>query len=107
MPRLIRAHYIQGEQDRKNVYASPLFAHDLSELPPALVITAENDVLRDEGFAYAKRLQKEGVNIDYKCELGLVHGYFTNMAIFSERINETVAEINRFLIKINQRVKNQ
>jgi len=102
-----RAHYIQGEVDRKNVYASPLLAHDLSQLPPGLIITAENDVLRDEGFAYAKRLQKEGVSIDYKCELGLVHGYFTSMAIFSERINGTIAEINRFLVKINQGVKNQ
>jgi len=101
-----RAHYIKGEEDRKNIYASPLLAHDLSDLPPALVLTAENDVLRDEGFAYAKRLQKEGVNVDYKCELGLVHGYFTNMAIFSARIEETVAEINRFLVKTYQSVKN-
>lgn len=98
-------HYINEEEDKKNVYAAPLQAHDLSELPPALVITSEYDVLRDEGYAYAKRLQGEGVKVDYICELGLVHGYFTNMAIFADRIKGTVTKIEKFLSKMNQTIK--
>jgi len=99
-------HYISKEEDRKNVYAAPLLADDLSGLPPALVITSENDVLRDEGLAYAKRLKSAGVNVQYVCELGLVHGYFTNMAIFSDRIKNTVSQIDKFLSKTSQSVKN-
>ena len=97
-------HYINEVEDKKNVYAAPLQAHDLSGLPPALVITSEYDVLRDEGFAYAKRLKEDGVNVDYICELGLVHGYFTNMAIFADRIKGTVSKIDKFLSKMNQTI---
>ena len=57
-------YYIRNDEDTKNKYVAPLLAEDLSNLPPALVITAENDVLRDEGFAYAKRLKEAGVEVE-------------------------------------------
>ncbi|MGF9966440.1 alpha/beta hydrolase [Bacillus rhizoplanae] len=92
-----RDHYLRNDEDRYNEYAAPLVAKDLSGLPPALVITAENDVLRDEGMAYAERLKKFGVQVKYACELGMVHGFFSHMAIFSKNIESTVSKIDKFL----------
>ena len=99
-------YYINNEEDKKNVLAAPLLAADLSNLPPAFVITAENDVLRDEGMAYAKRLREAGVEVEEVCEKGLIHGYFTNMAVFPERIKGTISSFAKFLDKVNSKVKN-
>lgn len=92
-----RDHYLRNDEDKYNEYASPLVAEDLSGLPPAIVITAENDVLRDEGMAYAERLKKFGVQVEYACELGMIHGFFAHMAIFSKNIESTVSKIDKFL----------
>ena len=99
-------YYITSEADTKNPLVAPLLAENLSNLPPALVITAENDVLKDEGQAYAKRLQEAGVKVDSIYEQGLVHGYFTNMAVFPERIKGTISKITQFINEINPRIKN-
>ncbi|WP_045522015.1 alpha/beta hydrolase [Neobacillus niacini] len=97
-------HYTNNDEEKHHKYVAPLLAADLSDLPPAFVITAENDVLRDEGLAYAERLSKAGVKVDTICEQGLIHGYFTNMAIFPERIKGTISRIAEFLYKIDQLV---
>ncbi|KON88809.1 esterase [Sporosarcina globispora] len=96
-----RNHYLRNEEDRYNGYASPLIAEDISNLPPAIVITAENDVLRDEGKAYADRLQTAGVKVEYACESGMIHGFFSNMAVFPKNIELTVSKINKFLRTTN------
>lgn len=90
-------HYIKDEADKRNPYAAPLVAENLKDLPPAFVITAEFDVLRDEGSAYAESLKEAGVKVETTLEEGLVHGYFTNMAVFPERIKGTISKIEQFL----------
>jgi len=67
-------HYLASPDDGKNPYASPLHASSLSGLPPAMVITAEFDPLRDEGQAYARRLQEAGVKVKSSHYDGMIHG---------------------------------
>jgi len=61
--------------DARDPRVSPLYAHDLSGLPPALIIAAQYDTLRDEAQAYAERLQAAGVAARYVCAAGMVHGF--------------------------------
>jgi acetyl esterase len=74
--RWYREHYLADPDDATNPLASPLRAESLRGLPPALVITAEFDPLRDQGERYARRLAEDGVPVAVTRYEGMVHGFF-------------------------------
>jgi len=89
-------HYTPNVADRESPDCSPLRAESLAGLPPALVINAEYDPLRDEGIAYAARLREAGVDVQTSFYDDVFHGFFT-MPNFIERGNEGIAEAGRFV----------
>jgi acetyl esterase len=74
-------HYAGRQPDIKDPRLSPLYG-DLSGLPPAIIVTAEFDPLRDEGEAYGEALEAAGVPADVRRYPGMIHGFF-DMGAFS------------------------
>ncbi len=71
------SHYLTTLEDGSSPLASPLLADDLARLPPALIVTAELDPLRDEAERYAERLRQAGVPVELACFDGVPHGFFS------------------------------
>jgi acetyl esterase len=82
--------------DATDPRVSPLYAQDLSGLPPALIIAAQYDTLRDEAKAYAERLAGAGVATRYTCFDGMVHGFLQMRGLVAEAQSAT-EEIGRAL----------
>jgi acetyl esterase len=89
-------HYLASDADAANPYACPVQAKTLASLPPAMVITAEFDPLRDEGEAYAARLRGEGVATVIKRYDGVTHGFF-GMPTVIEKGRQAIAEASAAL----------
>jgi acetyl esterase len=94
------AAYLAKPADGSNPYASPLLASDLAGVAPAHVITAEYDVLRDAGEAYARRLAEAGVETTLHRAPRHTHGssvLWQSWKPASEWMNEATAAIRRAL----------
>lgn len=76
--------YAPSEDERRNPYASPLLAASHADLPPALVITAEFDPLRDEGEQYAEAMSAAGVKTEVVRVPGQLHSFMGMMAVCPE-----------------------
>ncbi|UVO34006.1 alpha/beta hydrolase [Bradyrhizobium arachidis] len=94
--RWFRDHYLNGAADTHDWRASPARAENLAGLPPAYVLTAGADPLRDEGSEYAARLKQAGVPVTYKHFPGQFHGFFT-MGKLLQQANVAVSEIGAWL----------
>lgn len=91
-----RSHYLSRPEDARCYQASPLLAQDLSGLPPALIITAECDPLRDEAEAYARRLETAGVTVRCTRYAGMVHPFFAWLGGVRQA-HDAISEIAAFL----------
>jgi acetyl esterase len=80
-------HYAPDPATRANPYASPLRASSLSGLPPAYVVTAEHDPLRDEGFTYADRLRTARVPVEHRHYGSQIHAFFTFTGVLDDADN--------------------
>lgn len=74
--RFYSRQYLGGSFELDDVRARPMIAKDFSRLPPAYVLTAEFDPIRDDGRAYAARLVEAGNDCEYREAGGLIHGFF-------------------------------
>jgi acetyl esterase len=77
-------HYLPPGQDGSDPRASPLLCDSLAGLPPAVVATAECDVLRDEGEQYAARLRADGVSVQLRRHVGMLHGFLACAGVVDE-----------------------
>ena len=94
--RWFRDHYVNSESEYADWRGSPLRASDLRGLPPAIVVTAGADPLRDEGDDYARKLADAGVNVTHKTWPGQFHGFFTMGKVIPEA-NAMVADVCNWL----------
>lgn len=96
-------HYVGNEKLYNEPDVSPLKYDSVKGLPPAIIIAAENDVLKDEGVAYAEKLKQDGVNVQYELIPGVVHGYYSNMDFFADETKQTAQLIVNFINKVEQK----
>ena len=98
--RWFRDHYLNGAADVHDWRASPARARTLIGLPPAYVLTAGADPLRDEGDEYARRLKEAGVAVTHRTFPGQFHGFFT-MGKLLQQANVAAGEIGVWLKGLN------
>jgi len=85
-------HFINIESEADDPFVSPLRAESFRDLPPALILTAEYDPLRDEGEAYAEKLQGAGVNATLTRYPGMIHA-FIRMTAQLDKANVALGQV--------------
>ena len=89
---IARDFYLSNEEEQSHPYAAPSLAPDLHGLPPALVITAECDPMRDGGETYGQRLLEAGVPATISRYDGMVHGFMAMRTIVPTQADQALAE---------------
>jgi acetyl esterase len=82
-----RGHYLRSSADAEDWRASPLRASTLAGVAPAVVITAECDVLHDDGESYAAALRRAGVPVEYREYAGMIHAFFGMAPVVDDAMN--------------------
>ena len=85
--RWFRNHYLRRPGDTEDWRASPLKAPNLKGAAPAILITAECDVLHDEGERYADALREAGVAVEYREYAGMIHAFFGMVPLVDDAMN--------------------
>ncbi len=82
-----QGHYLRSPADAEDWRASPIKAASLAGVAPAIVVTAECDVLHDDGERYAEALRRAGVAVEYREFAGMIHGFFGMVPIIDDAMN--------------------
>jgi acetyl esterase len=98
-----RRQYLSSDADAANPLASPMLTPDLSELPPAIIVTAEYDPLRDQGEAYSALLRKAGVTVLGLRYTGVTHGFMSFPITAGAAATEALASFIR--TSLNQKAR--
>ena len=82
-----RNHYLRSPDDANDWRASPIKAASLAGVAPAIIVTAECDVLHDDGERYARALHRSGVPVEYKEFPGMIHAFFGMVPAVDDAMN--------------------
>ena len=92
-------HYLDSDELKNDARVSPLLAERFDGLPPALIITAGFDPLRDEGLQYSEKLKQGNVPVVYKEYPAYIHGFFNMFQVpgIKKSINEICEEFEKLI----------
>ena len=91
------ANYVPDAAMRSDPLVSPIYAGDVSALPPAFIATAEFDPLRDMAEAYAARLSEAGVEVELQRYEGVIHGFFGSADVLQACTDRVASAVKRYL----------
>jgi acetyl esterase len=93
--------YLQGTEHDSNAYAIPARADSFKDLAPAIIVTAQYDPLLSDGENYAELLRRDGVSVSYQSYEGMIHGFFTNLAV-TPTAREAIDQVAQILKRIKR-----